>query len=306
MPGCGGLAGGSGTGGLERVGLRREDYLPAATELLLRSRGEDAMAGLYEAADLQWWSASDHDLVALDGCFWRGPDGWVAMLLAADDGRTISADLIWRPSCDRAVRHDVIDGALADLVNLGRARSRPVEILASDEDRDFARRLAAAGFGRRPDADLVQTVRGLAVPVRPPLPRGLALVDARGGGGPYPRAARRSARAAAALRSATLYDPALDLAVVTADGAVCAHALCWLDRRNGIGLVEPLRTEDAYQRQGLARALLAEGVARLADGGARLVKVSHARDNAAARALYEDAGFIPAFAKLGYGRAAED
>lgn len=292
--------------GLERISLRRDDYLPAATELLLQSRGEDAMAGLYEAADLQWWSTSDHELIALDGSFWRGPEGWVAMLLAADDGSTISADLIWRPSCDRVVRHEVIDDALAELVSLGQARSRPVEILASDEDLDFARRLAAAGFGRRPAADLVQTVRGLAVPVRPPLPRGLALVDARDGGGPYPRVARRSARAAAALRSATLYDPAFDLAVVTTDGAVCAHALCWLDRRNGIGLVEPLRTEDAYQRQGLARALLAECISLLVAGGARLVKVSHTRDNAAARALYEDAGFVPAFAKLGYGRAAED
>lgn len=305
MPYRAGPAGGSGKGGLVRIALRRDDYLPAATELLLRSRGEDAMAGLYEAADLQWWSTADHELVALDGCFWRGPDGWVAMLLAADDGSAISADLIWRPSCDGVVRRDVIDDALAALATLGGARSRPVGILASEEDRDFARRLAAAGFARRPDADLVQTVRGPAVPVPPPLPRGLALVDARGGG-PHPRAARRSARAAAALRSATLYDPALDLAVVTGDGSVCAHALCWLDRRNGIGLVEPLRTEDAYQRQGLARALLAECISRLVAGGARLVKVSHTRDNAAARALYEDAGFVPAFAKLGYGRAAED
>ena len=38
--------------GVEIVG---RSYLDAITALLLRARSEDAMAGLWEAADPQWW-----------------------------------------------------------------------------------------------------------------------------------------------------------------------------------------------------------------------------------------------------------
>jgi predicted N-acetyltransferase YhbS len=295
-----------GTSGLARVALAGEACRAAATTLLLAARAEDAMAGLYEAADLQWWSTADHELVALEASFWRGPDGWAAVLLAADDGATIAADLLWRPSCERRVRGKVMDTALAALAALGRVRGRPVGFTARDDDADLARRLGKAGFARDPGEDVVQMVRGPGTPPAAPLPAGLALVDGRGGGGPFPRLARRSAEAACALRAASLYDPALDLAVVTPDGTVAAHALCWLDRANGIGLFEPLRTEEAFQRQGLGRALMAAGLARLSAGGARLIKVSHHAGNDAARALYRDAGFVPAFAKRGYRRPSED
>ena len=50
-----------------------------------------------------------------------------------------------------------------------------------------------------------------------------------------------------------------------------------------------MRVEDAYQRRGLARALLAEGLDRLAQRGARRLKVGYATD--VARRLYVGAGF---------------
>jgi ribosomal protein S18 acetylase RimI-like enzyme len=56
-----------------------------------------------------------------------------------------------------------------------------------------------------------------------------------------------------------------------------------------VGLVEPLRVEDPYQRRGLARALLTAGLERLAKRGARRLKVGYA--TAAARDLYIGAGF---------------
>ena len=93
----------------------------------------------------------------------------------------------------------------------------------------------------------------------------------------------------ARLRQCSLYDPALDLAVETADGDAAGYALFWLDPVTKVGLLEPMRVEDAYQRRGLARALLTEGLERLAQRGARRLKVGYATEPA--RALYTGAGF---------------
>ena len=101
---------------------------------------------------------------------------------------------------------------------------------------------------------------------------------------------RRSGEAVEArLRQCSLYDPALDLAVEAADGEVAGYALFWFDSVTKVGLVEPMRVEDAYQRRGLARAILAAGLDRLAKRGARRLKVGYVTD--AARQLYVGAGF---------------
>ena len=91
------------------------------------------------------------------------------------------------------------------------------------------------------------------------------------------------------LRRLSLYDPALDLAVLTPTGEVAGYALFWSDPVTRVGLLEPMRTEDAWQRRGLARALLAAGLDRLARRGAAWLKVGFSTD--AARDLYLGAGF---------------
>ncbi len=101
---------------------------------------------------------------------------------------------------------------------------------------------------------------------------------------------RRSGEAVdARLRQCSLYDPALDLAVETGDGETAGYALFWFDPVTKVGLVEPMRVEDAYQRRGLARAMLTAGLDRLAKRGARRLKVGYGTD--VARALYVGAGF---------------
>ena len=54
------------------------------------------------------------------------------------------------------------------------------------------------------------------------------------------------------LHETSLYDPELDLAVIAPNGDVAAYALFWNDFVTAVGMVEPMRTEDAYQRLGLA------------------------------------------------------
>ena len=79
------------------------------------------------------------------------------------------------------------------------------------------------------------------------------------------------------------------LAVETVDGQVGGYALFWFDPVTHVGMLEPMRVEDEYQRRGLARAMLTAGLDRLASRGARRLKVNYATD--AARSLYVGAGF---------------
>jgi ribosomal protein S18 acetylase RimI-like enzyme len=60
-----------------------------------------------------------------------------------------------------------------------------------------------------------------------------------------------------------------------------------------VGLVEPMRTEAAYQRLGLGKHLLTAGIDRLAARGCERMKVSYMDGNAGAKALYLGAGFSP-------------
>jgi ribosomal protein S18 acetylase RimI-like enzyme len=61
-----------------------------------------------------------------------------------------------------------------------------------------------------------------------------------------------------------------------------------------------MRVEDAYQRRGLARALLTNGLDRLALRGVRRLKVGYATD--VARGLYVGAGFHVTSTDRSYSR----
>ena len=65
---------------------------------------------------------------------------------------------------------------------------------------------------------------------------------------------RNGEQVEARLRQCSLYDPALDIAAETADGQVGGYALFWFDPVTEVGMLEPMRVEDEYQRRGLARA----------------------------------------------------
>ena len=94
------------------------------------------------------------------------------------------------------------------------------------------------------------------------------------------------------LRSAPLYDPALDLVVQAADGTYAACTIGWSDPANGIGLFEPVGTRSAFRRQGLGRALTLEGMQRFRDRGLHTAHIGTANFNHPARATYESAGFV--------------
>ena len=72
--------------------------------------------------------------------------------------------------------------------------------------------------------------------------------------GPHPMRQRNGEEVEARLRQCSLYDAALDLAVEAPDGQTAGYALFWFDPVTTVGLVEPMRVEDAFQRRGIARS----------------------------------------------------
>ncbi|MDQ3168167.1 MAG: GNAT family N-acetyltransferase [Chloroflexota bacterium] len=289
--------------------LTGPDALWAATDLFLAIRADDPMAGVWEAGDVQWWWKDEPSLTASDWAFWRAPDGTVAACLSAatnpdtsDGPGKVEADIAWRPAYAGAVLHHVLPEAIARLVALADG-GRTLTIIVREDEPELRERLEAAGFRRDTTDDSIQTVQR---PDRPPdarpLPEGFRFADdrERPAGRPHHLAKRNGARVTTLLRETSLYRPDLDLCIRSPADDVAAYCLCWLDEANGVGLFEPVRTEDAYQRRGLGQALLAEGIRRMMAGGATLIKVTHMAGNPAAQRLYESVGFVPAFRKLAY------
>ena len=95
------------------------------------------------------------------------------------------------------------------------------------------------------------------------------------------------------LLETSLYRPDLDLVVLDSDDNSAAYGLFWYDPETATGVVEPMRTNDEYQRQGLARHLLTAGVDMLAKAGAERISIGYEPDNPASGHLYRSVGFEP-------------
>lgn len=167
-----------------------------------------------------------------------------------------------------------------------------VEVLARDDDDAMRGLLAAAGFSAGDQCDGAAWMRAADAPQSHALPDGYRFTDRSArSAGPHWLTSRNGPEVEPRLGECSLYDPELDLAVETLDGRIVAYALFWFDPVTSVGLIEPMRTDDAHQRRGLARALIGEGVNRLVARGAKRLKVGYATE--AARALYVDSGFEP-------------
>ena len=87
------------------------------------------------------------------------------------------------------------------------------------------------------------------------------------------------------------YDRELDVVAVAPEGTLAAYAMTWLDVTNQVGEFEPVGTRPSFQRRGLARAVLLQGMRRLRERGANTVLVCTGSANENAIRLYESVGF---------------
>jgi mycothiol synthase len=104
-------------------------------------------------------------------------------------------------------------------------------------------------------------------------------------------ASRLTAAKYQAVMHAPTYRPELDLVVTTPEGELAAFALAWFDPSNKIGMFDPVGCHADYQRRGLARAIMLDGLRKLkALGGLMAILCSSGRDAGATR-FYQAVGF---------------
>jgi ribosomal protein S18 acetylase RimI-like enzyme len=263
------------------------EALMLATELLQRARRADPQAGLWEAADVQWWWRRPRRSDEVEKLFWIDDEGPVAGVLL-----TNWTDDAWQ--CDPVVVPQA--SGLAPGVVWSRAMEQVAkhsangfEVPVRDDDLTFLQLAQRSGLTAG-DRDSTAWMDAAARPAVTAPSEGFALIDrTQRRDAPHPMRHRNGGSVAERLTQCPLYDPALDLAVETADGRVAGYSLYWFDPTTRVGLVEPVRVEDEFQRQGLARAMLSAGIDRLVARGAQRVKIAYETD--AAAALYQGVGF---------------
>jgi GNAT superfamily N-acetyltransferase len=93
------------------------------------------------------------------------------------------------------------------------------------------------------------------------------------------------------MQTAPSYDPAHDVVVVNDAGDMVAFAMTWCDDVLKVGEFEPVGTHADYQRRGLGKATLHEGLRRLKAAGMREATVCCEANLPQNVAFYESAGF---------------
>ena len=274
-----------------RVGLH---YLEEVTSLLQRIRGAHPTAGLYEAADFQWWWRTPRSTDTFPQLFWFDDlDRPQAAVIATDWGDRITLDPIVMPDAPADWVAHVMERGLAH------ARESGFEAVGLEVDRtdDALRELLidhgfAVGEGEYVETWLAADARPEISPLhedyrlsnrRDTMERPHHMINNK----------RNHPDVEARLRQTSLYRPDLDLVVFDGGDSVAAYGLFWYDPITATGLVEPMRTEDEHQRRGLARHILTTGIDLLAAAGAERIKINFEADNLASKSLYLSVGFEP-------------
>lgn len=259
-----------------------------ATALLQRVRAAHPTAGVWDAGDIQWWWRRPRASDDLRQTYWADERGPVAMGLVTEWGESWQLDPIVVPGFEDGCLHLAFDRGMGLCEEQG---PRHIDVLADDADPALLRVLSDAGFVAEDEPGGTGWLDAASLNDTCSLPDGYELTDrSRSPVGAHWLVERNGADVERRLKECSLYDPEFDLAVYTTDGDLASYALLWLDRKTRIGMIEPMRTQDAHQRRGLGRAILSVGLRRLVESGARRVKVGWETD--AARDLYLGLGFV--------------
>jgi GNAT superfamily N-acetyltransferase len=270
------------------------DYLEAATALLQRVRSAHPTAGLYEAADLQWWWRTPRSTDVLHQLFWFDHHGRPeAAVIATDWGDRIALDPIVMPDATPDwVAHVMERG----LVHAGESGFDAVRLEVDRDDKVLHDVMVDHGFAIEEDGVIETWLAADARPEISPLHEGYRLasrLDTMQRPHHMISLKRNHADVEPRLRQTSLYRPDLDLVVHDSMDRVAAYGLFWHDPVSATGLVEPMRTEDDHQRRGLGRHILTAGIGLLAEAGAERIKICFEPDNPASRGLYLSVGFQP-------------
>jgi GNAT superfamily N-acetyltransferase len=246
---------------------------------------------VFEAADFQWWWRRDQHRDPSRQVFWAEEDLVAALVFTDWGGGRFQCDPV---SADNDLTR-IIDFVWPEAMKrIGSLGAEVVELTIRDDDTAMADVAIASGFLPTDDLYVTTTMSAQDRPGVAPLREGFELmsrVDHEGA--PHHMIQRNGERVAELLTECSLYDPELDLAIFSPEGVLASYCLFWADPVTGVGLVEPMRTEDEFQGLGLGRHVLTAGLDLLAARGSSTLKVSHKAGNEPARRLYYGAGFRP-------------
>jgi len=263
------------------------DGLLLASALLQRARLADPQRGIWDAADVQWWWRRPRRSDRVEKLFWVDRRGPVAgVLLTSWTDESWQCDPIVVPRVPALEPEAVWERALEEIHAHAEGR---VAVPVQGRDPTFRELAERSGLvpGQRSSTAWMDAA---GRPSAQSLPDGFTLVDrAQRRDMPHPMRHRNGEAVEERLRECPLYAPDLDLAVEASDGSIAGYSLYWYDPATNAGVIEPARVEDAYQRRGLARAMLTAGLGRLAARGAQRVKIGY--ETEAAAALYASIGF---------------
>jgi hypothetical protein len=249
-------------------------------------RLDEPTGGIWEAADVQWWSREERVTDRPGHLFWLDERGHPqAAALATKFRGPTQVDVLISPRTDSDLAYTIWQTAIA----WANERHEPAEFPVGQTDAIGIDELTFAGFTPAEDPGVITS--WLAAENRPPIPPladGYRLVSrAEAPDRPYHLIPRNGPDVEHRLQRCSLYRPDLDLAVIGPDGEAAGYGLFWSDSTTGVGLVEPMRTESAHEGQGIASHLLAVGLDRLAASGCQRLKVSNDIG------IYLRAGFQP-------------
>jgi predicted N-acetyltransferase YhbS len=268
---------------VRREQLRGLDRLNAVSVVLQRARRADPLRGFWEAADVQWWWGRPRATDELDLPVWFDDAGPVAAAGLTGSNDAWQVDVFAVPSIVK------VEEVWAAVLVAASDHDVPLEFLVNEDDTTLANLALQSGFiltdelsgtawMNFDDRATIANVDGFSIVDR------LVRADR-----PNPMIARNGEKIEQRLQQCSLYDPTLALAVEDSDGNVAGYTLFWFDPTTKVGLVEPVRVHDEFQRRGLARMLLTNGLDRLVRKGAQRLKVGFETD--AARDLYLGVGF---------------
>ncbi len=265
------------------------------TLLAQRIRGAHATAGLYEAADFQWWWAQrPRPTDRVPQLFWFDDlDRPQAAVIATESANRTQLDPLFMPHPTPDLVAHVMKRGLDHAGELG---IEAVGLEVDSADDVLQKVLRGHGFTVEED---VAVEAWVAANTRPQVSllhadyRLASRLDTMSRPHHMMSTKRGHPDPQARLRQTSLYRPDLDLVVYDRSDNVAAYGLFWYDPVTATGLVEPMRTEDDHQRRGIARHILTTGIDRLAAAGAERVKIVYEPDNPASGKLFRSVGFVP-------------
>ena len=265
--------------------LRGLERLNATTFVLQRSRLEEPNTGIWDAADVQWWWRRPRVTDDLALPVWFDEVGPVAAVgLSAWDNT-------WQT--DAFVESSVVP--LEEVWNetitaINQFPIHPCRLILTERNDQLMELALKSGFKL---TDEMSGTTWLNIDERPEVRYidGFTVKDRTARSQlVHPMVARNGEFVESRLQECSLYDPTLDLVIEDDDGNVAGYALFWFDKTTLVGMLEPMRVEESFQRRGLASILITTGLDRLARKGARRVKVGF--ESEAAASLYLGIGFV--------------